>query len=363
MGYTVSFIADVKIKAGGLGGLLRHDARDVDRENGEEVQHANKAIDPARTAENETLVSDGEGGFKPCTSRAEIEAALEARLKAVKKPLRSNAVVLRPCIVQLDPEWYKVHQNEEERAEAVNALSEWVCDTFGAENVIYMSLHNDEGSPHLHVGFCPVTDDGRLNQKEWFKSPETLREMHQSLRQHMADQGYEVDMQNRKPGKHAKRMSVSEYKDFAQLQDERKDFEAKRKAFEAEKARAVSAFQRVLEGGKKLELDKQAFEAEKAAFEAFREATEAEIEAERAKAFEAVGEAKRNALEALSEAAPGILEAARIAASEARKAEKLTEAEAKKRFAREAIDKARQTGAEVFGRSLRMPRSFERDIC
>lgn len=220
MGYTMSFEASVKVQRGQVAGLLRHNGRDVDREQGQEVRHANQGIDAARTPDNVTLVSDGKGGFKPCENLREIEAALDARLGHVKKPLRKDAVVLRPLILQLDPDWYAAHTGSDEREQAASDMTEWAVDTFGAENIVYISLHNDENAPHLHIGFCPVTEDGRLAQKDWFSGPAALREMHQDLRQHMTDAGYDIDMKNRKPGKYAKRMEVQEYKDFQDLQAE-----------------------------------------------------------------------------------------------------------------------------------------------
>lgn len=225
MGYTMSFEASVKVQRGAVAGLLRHNGRDVDRENGREVRHANQGIVAELTSNNETLVSDGKGSWEPCGDLSEIEAALDARLAEVKKPLRKDAVVLRPLILQLDPDWYAAHSGEQEREQAAACMLEWAADTFGAKNLIYASLHNDEASPHLHVGFCPVTEDGRLSQKDWFSSPTALREMHQDLRKHMAEAGYDIDMKNRKPGKYAKRMSVSEYKDFCQLQEEARKIE------------------------------------------------------------------------------------------------------------------------------------------
>lgn len=220
MGYTLSFEASVKVQRGAVTGLLRHNARDVDREQGQEVRHSNQDIDAARTLDNETIVADGKGGWMPCSDISEIEAALDARLRDVKKPLRKDAVVLRPLIMQLDPAWYAAHPDEGERGAAANAMLEWAADTFGPQNVVYASVHNDEQNPHLHIGICPVTEDGRLSQKDWFPGPAALREMHQDFRQHMASEGYDIEMRNKKPGKYAKRMSVQEYKDFCDLQTE-----------------------------------------------------------------------------------------------------------------------------------------------
>lgn len=236
MGYTLSFDASVKCTKGDVGGLLRHVARDVDQANGCEVQHSNKNIDQGRTRLNTTLVADGKGGWMDCTDTRQIADALDARLAHVKKPLRKDAVVLRGLVLQLDPEWYEQHTDTGERIDAEQHMLDWASGTFGAENLIYIALHEDEGNRHLHIGFCPVTADGRLSQKDWFPSPSDLRGKHDSFRQHMRDAGYDVAKERKKPGKHAKRMSVEEYKDFARLQDERQDVEQQREKLDEYRA-------------------------------------------------------------------------------------------------------------------------------
>lgn len=234
MGYTLSFVADTKCTKYEAGGLVHHDARDVDLANGCEVEHSNEDIDPARTHLNTTVVTDGKGGWIPCTDTRQITASLDARLAHVKKPLRKDAVVMRPFILQLDPEWYKEHTDTGERVDAEQHMMDWAVDTFGADNILYVSIHEDEGNRHLHLGFCPVTKDGRLAQKDWFPSPADLRKKHDEFRQHMRDAGYDIAKERKKPGKHARRMSVGEYKDFARLQDERRDVEQQREQLTAD---------------------------------------------------------------------------------------------------------------------------------
>ena len=240
MAYTLSFDASAKVQRGAVAGLLHHVGRDVDRQQGREVRHANQDIDASRTAGNMTMVADGNGNWRACRSLDEIGAALDARLADVGKPLRKDAVVLRPLVLQLDPEWYAAHQGEDEQQAAAWAMMDWASDTFGASNLVYIARHGDEASPHLHIGFCPVTDDGRLSQKDWFSSPAALRAMHKDFREYMAGRGYDIDMANRKPGKHAKRLGVQEYKDFRELERQRAELEAAEARIRAQEAAAAA---------------------------------------------------------------------------------------------------------------------------
>lgn len=37
---------------------------------------------------------------------------------------------------------------------------------YGAENILYVTVHMDEKTPHMHFGVVPITEDGRLSVKE-----------------------------------------------------------------------------------------------------------------------------------------------------------------------------------------------------
>ena len=221
MGYSMSFDASLKVKSADAKGLLKHNFRDVDKKNGIEVNHANENINAELTGNNKSFYYDSETGkHKRCSDTNQIVDALDERLATVKKPLRKDAVVLRPFILQLDPQWYR--DNPDSKKNPLGDAMDWANEVFGKENIVGLSSHEDEENPHIHVMFTPVTEDGRLSQKDWFTGPDALRKMHESLRSHMNDRGYEVDMKNKKPGKHAKRMSVNEYKDYKDLENERK---------------------------------------------------------------------------------------------------------------------------------------------
>lgn len=220
MGYSMSFDASVKCKRNNVKGLIYHNARDVDMRNGIKRNHSNSSIDSDYTLNNQTYYYNSKTKrFEECTDVSQIENALQERLAMVKRPLRKDAVILRSLILQLDPEWYDEHMDESERQYSYKCMIDWACEIFGKKNIISYSLHEDETNPHIHVAFTPVTEDGRLSQKDYFDKNK-LREQHRSLRQYMTDKGFEIDLKNRKPGKYARRMSVEEYRDFAELQNE-----------------------------------------------------------------------------------------------------------------------------------------------
>ena len=223
MSYTVSFDASIKCKKNDLKGLLNHIERgSIDKK----INHKNPNINNNLTENNLNFYfNKNEDDFTECTDISQIENVLSERLKEVKKPLRKDAVIVRPLILQLDPEYYRDY--EEENNESITTMIEWAWNTFGKENIIGGSLHLDEASPHLHLLFTPVTDDGRLSQKDWFKSPKELTEMHNSLRKYMSNAGFDIEMNRKKTTKQVKRLTETEYRDYKEIEEESKRLKAR----------------------------------------------------------------------------------------------------------------------------------------
>lgn len=211
MSYTLSFDSSTKVKRGEAKGLLNHNLRDVMEANGFCLEHSNENIDPNETKNNMSLYFDQtEMKFKACTDIEQAINSLETRLATVKKPMRKDAVICRGLILQLDPEFYE-SATEDEKSKSYGDMLSWAKSTFGSKNIVAVSVHVDEANPHMHLLFTPVTDDGRLSQKDWFPDPMSLGAMHEDFRQHMRQHGYSITHDRQPKRKH---MSVKEYKAF-----------------------------------------------------------------------------------------------------------------------------------------------------
>lgn len=246
MGYTISFDASLKIKKDNLRACVIHNARDVyEREHGRQLRHSNKMIDEELTHDNVTLVNDAQGDFREALNIQEIEDYVNHRLGDVKstRKMRKDAVIMRGLVMQLDPEYTK-SATEDDVIDNLEHMIEWAIDTFGQKNIAYISSHMDETNPHLHIGFIPVTDDGRLSQKDWFKTPKHLRAMHSSLRAHMRANGYEATVERTSGAR--KRLSEREYKQLKDLDSvieynyrKRKDLDLREKSIRLKEKEAL----------------------------------------------------------------------------------------------------------------------------
>ena len=213
MSYTATFDASHKVKASGAHAtnFVRHIARDADQAAGFSFAQRNPNIDPARTSMNITMVNDGNGGWRPPVvtqdadgkdrpPSAELTDYLDARLATVEKTIKADAVAMRPMILQLDPTWFAEHNPDwresglnAEAEQYIGAQLEWAAGEFGQENLPGYSVHMDETSPQLQLLFTPVTEDGRLSQKDFFKGPGDLQRQHKEHRRALADAGYDVE--------------------------------------------------------------------------------------------------------------------------------------------------------------------------
>lgn len=225
MAFSVTYDASHKVKAGGshLSNFCRHIARDADERNGMKYQHANKNIDASRTRLNTTWVRDAETGrYQPATGSQQLEDAVKNRLGAVTKKLRKDATVLRPLVLQLDPKYFEEECPDwKERGLpphvqklAVNKMLGWAMSEFGKENIVFASLHLDEYAPQLQVGFVPVTEDGRLSQKDFFKGPTHFKAQRKELLDRLTHAGF--DAEYRTTERSREHLSSSEYQSKAE---------------------------------------------------------------------------------------------------------------------------------------------------
>ncbi|MFJ5862454.1 plasmid recombination protein [Pseudarthrobacter sp. NPDC092439] len=213
MSWTVTYDAspEAKVKAAGSHAVARdrHLGRGPDLAAGFTFGHRNPNIDLARSKMNITFVNDGEGGFRaPVVTKdpmgrdrppsAEFADYRDSLLAQVKKPLRKDAVILRGVMLQLDPRWFDAHCPDwrtegltDEAQQFIYAQLKWACGEFGQQNIVCGSIDLDETSPHLQLSVVPVTDDGRLSQKDFFRGPGHFRKQRKELCDALERAGYD----------------------------------------------------------------------------------------------------------------------------------------------------------------------------
>ncbi len=121
--------------------------------------------DPLRTPGNRS---------KGAHSAAELVKRMKARMPA---KVRKNAVLGIEYFIGASPEWF-TSQSANRRDEYLDAAEVWLRERHGAENVIAVTRHYDETSPHLCAYVVPIDPDtGRLNASRFLDGVKKLSEM------------------------------------------------------------------------------------------------------------------------------------------------------------------------------------------
>lgn len=188
-----------KVQKNQVKASLRHTQRLT---YGAYYKHGNKDIDRKMTKYNRDYE------FQGVPVEDAIEDALEMRYKAKtktgkKQPIRKDAAVIREIIVQPSSDVFlglTILQKQEKMEKFVKDARPWIEKEFGKKNLLGASTHLDETNPHVHFMVIPLTKDGRLSQKDFFKGPGHFHLQHKDFREHMNNKGWNFDLENKYEG-------------------------------------------------------------------------------------------------------------------------------------------------------------------
>lgn len=139
-----------KRKAGSVAACERHNERK------KEAYKSNPDIDMERSRENYHLVAPPRYTYKKEINR--MTAAAGCRV-------RRDSVMLVETLITASPEFMNSLPPAEQRAYFAAAL-DFVAGRVGKQNIISAVVHMDEKTPHMHLCFVPLTEDGRLSAKD-----------------------------------------------------------------------------------------------------------------------------------------------------------------------------------------------------
>ena len=212
-------------------GMFRHNERKTEN-------HSNKDINKELSHLNYQLID--------CDSYSEkINKEIKDRYK-VNKSIRKDAVLCVEVLFTSDKEFFDKLTPEQEKKYFEKSV-EFLKEQFGEKNVVFATVHKDETTPHLHAGFIPMTDDGRLNYKNFVNGREGLIQLQNKYYEKISKEFPELERgQNAKETK-AKHIANQEYKiqqkekamelQLEQINKNAMELEEKKKKLEAKKER------------------------------------------------------------------------------------------------------------------------------
>lgn len=182
----------VKMKAGNLGGIQRHNQRETDN-------HSNEDIDTERSYLNYDLVNES-----PVKYNEHIREIIDSQ-KVSNRAVRKDAVLVDEWIITSEKSFFEGINQREFFQSAVDYFS----DRCGSQNIAYATVHLDETTPHMHLGIVPMTE-GRLSSKAVFNR-QSLKEIQEELPIYLLNQGFDIERGLR--GSERQHLSVPEYKE------------------------------------------------------------------------------------------------------------------------------------------------------
>lgn len=222
-----------KMTSGGVKGIEIHDLREKDHSN------TNPDIDYERTPLNYDLCPEQNQNFQQAVKQRIAELNLP-------KAVRKDAIVLGQVLVTSDSDFFNglMIKQQESRADATHSAYasgmpfspsyipsamehdytreffekayEYLADRYGRENIISAVVHMDEGNPHMHFNFVPVTEDGRLCAKEVFSRDRLINQQDTFFEQVGKEYGL-LRGETKDKGKRRKHLETPEYKEAMQM--------------------------------------------------------------------------------------------------------------------------------------------------
>ena len=149
--------------SGGVGAYL-HNERIKDHSN------TNPDIDFRKSAENYHIGTYDDA----LTYNQRAEKRLADGYRG-KKAVRKDAVKLVEVLFTSDKAFFEC-QPDNGKVYFKDCLK-WASERFGEDNIIADVVHLDEATPHMHLDFVPLTEDGRLSAKEVLGDKQKLQEL------------------------------------------------------------------------------------------------------------------------------------------------------------------------------------------
>jgi hypothetical protein len=81
----------------------------------------------------------------------------------------------------------------DEQRKYFEASLDHIAGKYGQQNILYATVHNDESTPHMHVGFVPITEDRRLAAKDYFHGKTKIRRIQDDFHNYMNKRGYDIE--------------------------------------------------------------------------------------------------------------------------------------------------------------------------
>ena len=200
-----SIIRVQKMKATALKGIQFHNQREKESQTNPDIR-----------TEDVHLNYDLIHGDRKLDYKKEIQQVISENVKSEKK-VRKDAVLLSEFLITSDSSFFD-NMTPDEQRRYFETAKDFIADKYGEHNIIYATVHNDERTPHMHVGLVPVTDDGRLSAKDVFGNRLQFVKLQDDFNAHVKAHGFDLE---RGVSSNRKHLDMAKFKAMTAYEAER----------------------------------------------------------------------------------------------------------------------------------------------
>lgn len=158
MPYTI--LRFKKDKGGAIAGCERHNERK------KEAYKSNPDIDITRTKYNYHIIQ---------APKYTYGRKIKELIKKYECKTRKDSIRLVETLITASPEFIS-KLSEEEKREYFERATEFMKSEIGEDRIISAVVHMDEKTPHMHLAFCPINQEGKLSAKSILGNQKSLSE-------------------------------------------------------------------------------------------------------------------------------------------------------------------------------------------
>lgn len=197
MSYSILRVSRVKSSVN-TRGLQRHNQRENENYNNKDINHE-------ETYKNYDLINQQNIDYNQ-----KIEELIQENYTQ-KRKIRKDAVKHVDGLITSDESFFKELSEEDTKQFFKDSLS-FLEERYGKENMLYATVHLDERTPHMHFGFVPITDDGRLSAKQMLGNKKNMTELQDDFNEFVNTRGYELKRGTSKTVSEKEHIAMDQFK-------------------------------------------------------------------------------------------------------------------------------------------------------
>lgn len=167
-----------KYNRGNVFGLQKHNQR-------ENKNYSNENINLLQSELNYDLANQNNINYLK-----KVDEVINKNRTNSDRAVRKDAIVYVETVVGSDKKFFEslsCQENKRFFQESYNYLAEKI----GKENIVSAVVHHDEGNPHMHFNFVPITD-GALSAKKLINR-NFLRKIQEEFPKYLKDKGFDIE--------------------------------------------------------------------------------------------------------------------------------------------------------------------------